>query len=230
MSTPSPQVKSASTFVAIRPGKKAGQVELLAFIYAKIKAGGRFVSWKFPTETSEPSETPWDTVINGVWHELLATPNLEGFNIMGHPDDCVEGEQPKPLITVRVKGDASKGGGWHDKHVFRIIITEGGESRFRKVDKMDGDDEQLGPPEYVEARELLKRMEERGVEFHIVTLLQVLSSLASDRAVYLEYRDIIEDPKYRTYLGSEGDLSHYFQQKQEAREKKQTDRLRQQSR
>ena len=225
MSTASSQIKSASTFVAIRPGRKVGQVQFLVFLYAKIKAAGRFVSWKFPTETSEVGETPWDTVINGVWHELLEAPNLEGFNITGHPDDCVEGGQPKPLLTVRVKGDADKGGGWHDKPVFRIIITEGGERRFRTVIKKDGEDEELGPPEYVEARELLGRMKERGVEFHIVAMLQVLSSLAFDPKVYGEYRDILENPEYRQYLVSEAELSRYFQEKQAARDKKRTDRL-----
>lgn len=196
----------AATLVAIRNGQGSGEIELLAFLYTKHDAGkSSFSSWKFPTETGETGETRWATAMKCAVEELCDTPdNPEGFNFRSLGPRGEDGE-PMPFLVCRVPGDPQKDADWHDKCAYILEIAHTSVERLRKVERWDGEDELLDPPEFVEASVLWQRMLEQGQPFHRAVLYQVLYFLAQKRPLVRQrYDSILSDRNARRSMMSHG--------------------------
>lgn len=215
-------VSHASLIVPIRPGLREGTIEVMAFLYTKNKSsGGSFTSWKFPMETGEPGETPWQTASNGVRDELsdkaeqdkLLTTPTDNANPLDFcsVDPIGSNSQPPPFLVSRFTGDPIKGYEWHDKYVYLIYLNPHTLSHLRKVVKNDGKGEILGVPEFVEIGMLWERMKERGQAFHRAVLFRTIVRFGSNQQspYYAKYRSILEDPQSLNFLRNRDGLIRF---------------------
>ena len=182
-----------SSMVVFWESGEGGEVRFLAFQYTRKKNGQPWTTWRFPTETGEEGadETPMDTAISGMHQEIPRDPNDFHFEF----DNSGQSIWVKPC-----DGDADKGGGIHEKHVFLARIKRG-ELRAQpfeepaKTDPKTGAEhpgETLGPPTWFEAETLLVMMHERGIHFHREALVKALGFLAKDKAVAVRYGKLLE--------------------------------------
>ncbi len=200
----------ASTPVIVRKGSEPGTIEAICFTYTKRtmrqgQVARSFMSNKFPTETGEKGETPWQTALNGARLELSETPeNLSGFEFRSMGPKGDNGE-PEPFLISRVRGDPGKAE-WHEKIVFLVQMNPDGVQHLRKKDLEDGPDELLGVPEFVELSELWRRMYERGQPFHRAVLYRVIQHFAGlfPNDISPKYLEIIKDPRSQDVMCSHG--------------------------
>jgi hypothetical protein len=181
----------------------AGKIELLTINCSDPRG---FSKIKFPTETREPNESPWTTLVNGLNRELGVDPErpmiqVEPFNQTG------DGE-PKPILTISLEGDPGKPP-IHEKHVFLVSIVRGGDA-FRKTNRIEPDGDVLSPPVFTEARELMRLMQERGLLHHQCALFKALECLAVKRPVCDEYQDFLGDSSFDTFKQDEEAISAEF--------------------
>lgn len=204
------RISYASVMVVLRRLLETGGLSLATQLCTRHKNKvPQFTSWKFPIETGEEGETPWITASNGMFRELSSTPDSAN-GLVFHGLDILEGvKEPVPFITYRTPGDPYKGGGWHDKHVFLINLSEESDRFLRSISKWDGPQEMLSPPVFVEAAELWRRMLERGQPFHRAVLYKVIERFARDPAVYERYRGILNSAASLEAMKTRGDVIEF---------------------
>jgi hypothetical protein len=196
--------------VIVRKGRVLGEVEAVCFSYTKLTLVNNvvvksFTAIKFPVETGEAKESPWETALNGVRLELSETPDSpEGFELRSLGGRLSDGGEPEPFLVSRTAGE--NGMEWHDKIVFLVLMNPDSVRRFRRVEKPDGPDEMLGVPEFVELSELWRRMYERGQPFHRAVLFQVMKYFVKKYPAEISgaYKRILSDPRCNDSMRSRG--------------------------
>jgi len=166
-----------------KEGGNDGEVELLAITYSVDRPNAPlWTTWRFPSETGEKGESPLDTAGRCLREEVADNPGCFNFRFLND-----EG----PIATEVVPGDFR---GTHNKCVFIAEITFG---NLRTRDKLEPKKkgrpkEILGPPTWLEVREVMQRMRVSGICFHIGALLKALSFLAGqNRYVAQHYSDLL---------------------------------------
>jgi hypothetical protein len=133
--------------------------------------------------------------LNGTRLELSEAPDSqEGFELRSFGPMGDNGE-PEPFLVSRSHGE--NGAEWHDKIVFLVRMNPDSVQHFRKEEKLDGPDEVLGVPEFVELSELWRRMCERGVPFHRAVLYRVIRYFVNRYPdnICPKYKGILRDPR-----------------------------------
>ncbi len=181
-----------SSLVVFWEAGVGGDVNLLAFQYTRKKNGNPWTTWRFPNETGIEGEEPMQTAINGMHQEIPRNPNEFVFEFDNNG---------RSIWVKKCDGDADKGGGIHEKHVF-VARVKRGELRTQPfqepatVDPKTGIEhpgETLGPPTWFEAEILLAMMHERGLRFHQEALAHALGFLAKEKAVSVRYGKLLMD-------------------------------------
>lgn len=196
--------------------KKDGSVFFLNFFNTEPRGNMVVSRLKFPTETQEGSEDPWQTICTGMRNELDSDPERSQLTFRSLVLN--DSGNPEHLFVVNLAGDPGKSL-IHQKFVFLLEIT-GGRNSLRTLRMTEPDGTVLDPPQFTEAGELLRLMEERGTEFHRCVLFKALEFLARDKDVCDRYVTLLGKPEYHRFQGSGDELSIYFRRLQDERRPK----------
>lgn len=200
--TPAGGRQDSAILLLYREGEQAGTVKVACYEYAVL---GK-LSIRLPVKTGREGQPHFEVAEDAA--NLKLAPTADGAQ-----PAAIRLELPreKPIIHWWVPGDAARGGMPHCKNVVLAKLAAG-EFRTHEVvvQQHRRPDEKLGPPGWVEAKELLGRMLEEvrdpdgrkrdfGLFEHRIALVAGLAALALETPAIAErYAPLIEN--YRLIL------------------------------